>query len=662
MQTDLTETLIQIYVKNLRFLEQEFPELYDRVEKLSQNFNNDSVTPKYSLEFLDNYFDILNIDTHGFYYGCNSYEDADRRVEASNFTKDGSIDLLRKGMDGKNMIKGDHIKDVSPIIDYINENVDLDAVRFDKINKFVYLGVGLGLHIQGIHRKLNPLTILIIEPELEIFRLSLFVTDYTELAIDNRKIFFSIEDSPHERKNVLGQFYIYHNYLNYNIKHHLLIQNDKFLYDELVDFFSMNSATSFPYTSTMENIFRTLKFINEKHRFINTEYVKEKKILDDKKVLIVAAGPSLDNYIQWIFQHQDKFLIVAVDIVVKKLEKFAIVPDIVVSIDQSNLCAGFMETNDKEFLKDSAIVLLSQQHKLFMEVVKDKHLYFSQSIPLVERLGYLGSVSNVGTMSYAFAVHFGAKEIYTIGTDAAFNQETGSRYAEDSPNPQNDLNARMELKDNLISIFDVVEVKGNLVDTVKTNRSLLAFKDSFEHTTVSLKEVYEFEVFNLSNGVLIDNFTPMTKQQLEARISHYSAKEKNITQLFDSISEVLSDKDIAFEGDLRKINGIIKRVKSQYKLQIKNRQEFLDYKLEIMIWILKQSKEMKLTMFSRIFLMYIEVADIYINFIINLTQRELFNKQHMTKLNQIWSKGLLAVLDDFKKILQNKIVTNDKLD
>lgn len=662
MDMGLVETLLEIYVKNLTFLEKEFPNLYERIEQLSKNLNDEKIYPKYSLEFVDNYFDILNISSNSFYYGSNSYDDADRRAEASNFTKDGSIDLLRKGIDGKKLITGSHVKDISPIINYINENVDLDAITFDKINKFVYLGVGLGFHIQTIHRKLNPLTILIIEPELEVFRLSLFVTDYTELLFTNRKIFFSIEGTSQERKDILAQFYDYHNYLNYNIKHHLLVENDRFLYNELVDFFSINTAMSFPYTSTMENIFRTLKFINDKHRFINVEKLKENKILSDQKILIVAAGPSLDGYIQWIFDNQNKFIIVAVDIIVKKLEKFSIIPDIVVSIDQSNLCAGFMETNDKNFLNNTAILLLSQQHKLFMDVVKDKHVYFSQSIPLIEKLGYLGSVSNVGTMSYLLSVHLGAKELYTIGNDAAFNQETGSRYADDSPNPQNDLDARTELKDNFVSNFDVVEMKGNLVDTVKTNRSLLAFKESFESTTTSLKNLYEFEVFNLSNGVLIDNFIPMTKEQLELKIINWDDKQKNISVDFDSISEVLTEDDIKFRGDLQKINKIIKRVKEHSKLDIKNRQDFLDHKLEIMIWILKQSKELKLTVFSKIFLMYIEVADIYINFIINLKQKELFNKQHMTKLNQIWSKGLLSVLDDFKNILRNKTVTNDELD
>lgn len=662
METDLIEILLEIYVKNLNFLEKESPELYERVEELSKNLNEGSVSPKYSLEFVDNYFDILNIPSNSYYYGSNSYEDADQRAQVSNFTKDGSIDLLRKGIDGKKLITASHIKDISPIIRYINDNVNLDAITFDKINKFVYLGVGLGLHIQTIHRKLNPLTILIIEPELEIFRLSLFVTDYTELFSENRKIFFSIENTPNERKDVFTRFYEYHNYLNYNIKHHLLIENDRFLYDELVDFFAMNTAVSFPYTSSMENIFRTLKFINDKHRFLSVEKIKENRILADKKILIVAAGPSLDGYIKWIFQNQNKFFIVAVDIIVKKLEKFSIVPDMVVSIDQSNLCAGFMETVDKDFLKDSAIVLLSQQHKLFMEVVKGKHIYFSQSVPLVERLGYLGSVSNVGTMSYLLSVHLGAKEIYTIGNDAAFNQETGSRYADDSPNPQNDLDARTELKENFISNFDVVEMKGNLCEIVKTNRSLLAFKESFEGATESLKNLYEFEVFNLSNGVYIENFIPMTRAELELKIIDWDEKQKDTTDSFDTISEVLSEEDIKFRGDLQKINKIIKRVKAHSKLNIANRQEFLDHKLEIMIWILKQSKEFKLVLFSKIFLMYIEVADIYINFIINLKQKELFNKEHMKKLNQIWSDGLLSVLEDFQNILRNKTVTNDDLD
>jgi hypothetical protein len=48
--------------------------------------------------------------------------------------------------------------------------------------------------------------------------------------------------------------------------------------------------------------------------------------------------------------------------------------------------------------------------------------------------------------------------------------------------------------------------------------------------------------------------------------------------------------------------------------------------------------------------MYTELSDIYINFILNLKQENLFDKEHLTQLNKIWANGVLSILNDFKKI------------
>lgn len=654
---DLSEILLQIYVKNLRFLEENFIHVYKKVEELSGNLNNQIITPNYSLEFRDNYFDILNTKTNSWYYGSNSYEDGDARVKSSNFSKDGSLDLLRKDTDGVNLlVGGEELKDITPVIQYINENVELQNVEFEKIYKFVFIGSGLGIHMQGINRKLNPFTTLIIEPELEVFRLSLFVTDYTEFQNGSRKLFLSIEEDKLSRIATIEDFYSYHNYMNYNIKHHLLIESDRYLFNELVDFFSTNSVTSFPYTSTIENVYRTKNFMKSKYRFLHMDEVTDKKILANKKILLIAAGPSLDNYVEWIKMNQNKFIIVCVDVILRKLEKYKIIPDIVFSIDPSYLCAGYLTCEDSHFLDQSAIVFLSQQHPEVMKIVEKKNIYFSQSLPIVGRLGHFGSVSNVGTFSYMMAVHLGANEIYTIGNDAAFNQITGSRYAKDSSYIQNEDIENQERNSNLVSAFDIVEVKGNLSPFVKTNRSLLAFKDSFESITYALKQHYTFEVFNLSDGVFIEYFKPMTKNEIEGKIIHFEDKNHRIVDDLDSISEVLKTEDIEFKGDKNKLLGIIQKVKKYQKLEIQNRQQFLEKKLEMMVWILEQSKGLNLGIFGNVFLMYTEFSDIYINFILNLRQKDLFDKEHLTKLNTIWANGVLSILSDFQKVVGH----NDK--
>ena len=647
---DLSGTLLKIYVKNLEFLEEYFNDIYLRVEELSKKLNNNEYSPKYSLEYRDGYFDILNTHTNSWFYNTNSYEDADFRANGSNFTKDGSLDLLRKDATNSRFIGSESFGDVLPILDFMNKKVNMDNIEFQRIYKFIFLGVGVGVHLHEINKKLNPFTTLIIEPELEVFRLSLFIIDYKDFHNENKKLFLSIEDDKQQRIGKIEEFYQYHNYMNYNIKHHLLVENYSYLKDEVIDFFATNSVATFPYKLTIDNIHKTIGFIKDKSRFLSANDIVDKKILKGKDVLLIAAGPSLDNYISWIEEHQDKFIIVCVDVILRKLEKYNIAPDIVVSIDPSYLCAKYLTCEDKNFLKNSSIVFLSQQHKSVMDVVKDYKYYFAQSVFLIPELGYLGSVSNVGTYSLLVASHLGASRIYTIGNDAAFDSKTGSRYTKDSTHSQYENTELEDKKDkDFVSAYDIVEVEGNLRDKVKTNRSLLIFKDSFESIIPELKNYNEFELFNLSDGVKLDGFTPMSFDEIDNIVRDLDKKENNIQILLDSVSTVVEMPD--YKGDIQILNSILNRVKKHKNIKIKGRDNYLEQKLDIMMWILEKSKKMSSSVFGNIFLLYIELADIYVNFLLNLKQKDLHTVESLSTINRYWTDGVIGVIKDMKKAI-----------
>ncbi|WP_419671179.1 hypothetical protein [Aliarcobacter butzleri] len=59
-----------------------------------------------------------------------------------------------------------------------------------KIDKFVFLGTLLGRHIPKIAEKINADLYLVLERNLEIFRLSLFTIDYTILAKNGASFFY----------------------------------------------------------------------------------------------------------------------------------------------------------------------------------------------------------------------------------------------------------------------------------------------------------------------------------------------------------------------------------------------------------------------------------------------------------------------------------------
>ena len=647
---ELSQTLLEIYKKNISFLKENFPQVYEKVDKLSEDINCGKRKEKYTLEYIDGYFDILNHENNGFYYHKNSYEDADERKEIVNFTNENSLDLLRRNPYTNKLLSSDLYQDAMPIIDFINEKVDFDKIEYQKIFKFIFISTGLGFHINEIHKKLDSYTTLIIEPELEIFRLSLFVTDYTILHDDNRTLFLSIEDDRLERYAVLSQFATHHEYMNYNVKYYNLLSSNDYLHEEVVKFFGRNTATSFPYKLIVQNLHRTISFIKNGDRFLSAPSAMNDKILQNKRILIVCAGPSLDSYIAFIKEHQEKFIIVCVDVILKKLEKNGITPDIVTSIDPDHICADFLDTEDKDFLNNSCIILLSQQHERVLEVLKDKNYYFSQVMPLISEIGYFGSVPNVGTFSFDMSVYLGGTELYIIGNDAAFDQETGSRYTQDSSYIQKETLEKKEDTLNEYSLDDIIEVEGNLQKKIKTNHSLLNFKFDFETAINEKKNSFDFKIYNLSNGVKIEGFTPMTFEEINEKVKTFEDKSHDLKKDFDKISETFENFDI--DKHQKTFNLIINRVKKFQKNRFKTKDEFLEAKLDLMIWILEKTNKQANNVFANIFLRYTALVDIYVNFMLNIKQKNLHSKESINAISQMWAKGVLVLFKDMKKSIK----------
>ena len=648
---EIEKSLLSVYQKNLEFLKVNFFHIYQEIELLSEQIITQRYIENYSLELCNNYFDIKNLKNNGYYYSSNSYIDADERSKTVNFTDERSFDLLRKIGETNKLAKPDNLQDIMPIIDFINKEVDLSNIHFKEIQKFIYIGVGLGLHIEEINNKILSYTTLIIEPEIEIFRLSMFTFDYTKLADGNRKLFLSIGDNKAKRNEIIKSFYFHHDYMNYNIKYYQLLQNHNYIHDEISDFFANNFMLAFPYNKLIMNLERTFSLAHNDEKFLDLTKIISEDIINTQKVLMISAGPSLDNYIDLIEKVQDKFIVVSVDVIVRKLEKHNIIPDIIFSIDPSHMCASYLTTNNPNFLKNSAIVLMTQQHPKTIELLTERNLkfYCSQFSNIYEELGYIGTSENVGTFSFLVMLRLQAKELYLIGNDAAFNQETGNRYAKDSSYIQMEsLNEENKNKD-LISLDDVIEIKGNLRNTVKTNRSLLNFKHTYDTTINYLKDAYEYNAYNLSDGVFVDGLEPLSKDDFITITDRSPILDFKCQKKFDSISSRLKEKD--YSQDIQIINSIIQKAKKFQKLKFSSKEDFLRNKLDLMIWILESSKKMEVKFIGKIFLQYTEVIDTYINFILNLRDTKIYTKRNLGLIGLHWSNGIISVFKDIKRIL-----------
>lgn len=80
------------------------------------------------------------------------------------------------------------------------------------------MGVGLGLHIPIIQQSVNAKLYCIIEPNLEIFRLSLFIVSYNLMAEKSQLIFFVSNEKElftSKFREFHDQAYLYNQYIKF---------------------------------------------------------------------------------------------------------------------------------------------------------------------------------------------------------------------------------------------------------------------------------------------------------------------------------------------------------------------------------------------------------------------------------------------------------------
>ena len=141
----------------------------------------------------------------------------------------------------------------------------------------------------------------------------------------------------------------------------------------------------------------------------------------------------------------------------------------------------------------------------------------------------------------------------------------------------------------------------------------------------------------------------MSFEVIDALQKEMRVKEKNIHDLMNEISVIVEMPD--YKKDIKILNSIINKTKKNKKNSLASRNEFLEQKLSLMVWILEQSKKTSSALIGNMFLHYTGLVDIYVNFLLNLRQENIYDKKHLTKINQLWLDGVVNVISDIKKAI-----------
>ncbi len=208
-QIQLQNALTTTFLANLAFLSEYDNSLYHRVDELSRMLENGSYKEKYALDFIfeNGEFDIYDIVNDKYLYNKNPEKVNNKLIQKIQFDEKNSIVNISEYFlfkekfysQNKDKFKFEKREDFitltqNNIFEYVEIMKDFSKIkkRIKRIKKFIFLGTLLGRHIPKIADKINAEIYLVLERNLEIFRLSLLVVDYTLIA--DKGVIFSIMD------------------------------------------------------------------------------------------------------------------------------------------------------------------------------------------------------------------------------------------------------------------------------------------------------------------------------------------------------------------------------------------------------------------------------------------------------------------------------------
>ena len=234
-QIQLQNALTTTFLANLAFLSEYDNELYHRIDELSRMIEQGTYKEKYALEFnmQDGDFDIYDIVNDKYLYNKSPKRFNNDLIRKVDFDEKSSILNVAKHflyefqeeVDRKDRFEFEDSELVSAMT--FNDTWEYSKItndflinrkrRLKDIKKFIFMGTLLGRHIPRIARKIDAKIYLVLERNLEIFRLSLFTVDYTILA-GNDGVIFSIMDDTNNLEKKIMRFLNIGNLENYILK------------------------------------------------------------------------------------------------------------------------------------------------------------------------------------------------------------------------------------------------------------------------------------------------------------------------------------------------------------------------------------------------------------------------------------------------------------
>ena len=537
---NIEQLAIQTYQNNLAYFEKNHPEVFKKISVLETAINSGQYTEQYTLEYMDEgYFDVQEVASGEFLYKMNSITHAKNMNSIIDKKRTGAVfkgmkpvratDSQAEIIDKSELSFHNYLWASIKIINYVSKYATPESYM-RRVYKTIFIGTGLGVHIASILDKLQSQVVFVQEKNLEIFRLSLFVTDYSNIAL-NRTFFFSIlEDN---EQNLFREFLNKGNNYNLHIKHVPFDDSYTETLKQFQKYVLSQDFINYGYSPLLLRYIDSPKYLVQGYNFLNVTVRHSNDVFIDKPVLLLFSGPSTSNNIEWIKENHEKFIIVSALSTCKLLNKYDIKPDIVIHIDPGEKTALLFEGIDTEnyFANTQVILSANVTEDTINRFKKSQVSVIEQGSGYKKDFGRLTSPS-VGEYAYALSLIFNATDIYMLGINLALDKETLQTHADfhfgkiQAKESNNSASLNPE--------STVIYTKGNFTEKIPTTEAYRISIEQFGYFSQYYKADRQ-NVYNLSDGAFLEGSSPLKIDEFDWN----KLPKLDKSTLFPSIGEFL---------------------------------------------------------------------------------------------------------------------------
>src|SRR5690554_6554842 len=417
----------------------------------------------------------------------------------------------------------------------------------------VFLGCGLGYHIETMVERATIVTAFVVEREPEKFALSLFTVDWSAICSRFKRQGYSIHfviglgngsESITDRlaRHLRGAVPFYP-FLTTYYNHLADIELAQAVMDVSKDVATIAAHWS-SYDDHLVRLRNTAFNVKAGMRYLKKRELPE----TGYPMVVVGSGPSIDDRIGSLKAVRDKVIIVSAGTGLRPLLAAGIKPDLHVELDPGYSIYEIHADQGEGALKDIPLLAANEINPHIPDLFGRTLFYFKSDNALPALLGipgdgYPGCNPTCTNAALSIGYSLGFRNIFLFGTDYGFESPDKHHASASIHGNQADSDFARAFREKVAlrkrPVFEIPRVGGG---TIHTRSDYYSAKRSVEQLLEGLEKAStSVSVFNCADGADIQGTQWLAKADFAERIVALSLTEKpDVEARLTSIEDVLS--------------------------------------------------------------------------------------------------------------------------